>query len=143
MSEYLSVSSVRSMVGSGKFVENQHKSYFYVDTWAVCFSFVCIILCFTVPGQVVDLALKPSPHSISLEWKKPSNNGDCVTRYTISWIHTGSGNTGTYNTGKEEYSFVIGSLDACVLYEISVSAVNKNNQSNVAALNATTETDGK
>jgi hypothetical protein len=107
------------------------------------FSSVYISLCFTVPGQVVDLDLKPSPHSVSLEWKKPSNNGDCVTHYTVSWRHTGSGNTGSNNTTKEEYSFVIGSLDACVLYEISVSAVNENNKSNVAAVNVTTETDGK
>jgi hypothetical protein len=102
-----------------------------------------IILCFTVPGQVVDLDLKPSPHSVSLEWKKPSNNGDCVTHYSVSWRHTGSGNTGSNNITKEEHSFVIGSLDACVLYEISVSAVNKNNESNVTAVSVTTNTDGR
>jgi hypothetical protein len=107
------------------------------------FPFVYIILCLSVPGQVVYLVLKPSPHSVSLEWKKPSNNGDCVTHYAVSWRHTASGNTGSNNITKEEYSFVIGGLDACVLYEISVSAVNENDESNVTAVSVRTETDGK
>jgi hypothetical protein len=104
---------------------------------------VYIILCFTVPGQVVDLALNPSPHNVSLEWKKPSNNGDCVTHYTISWRHTGSGETGSNNTGREDYSFVIGNLVACVEYEIFVSAVNEKNEAKITAVNLRTETEGK
>jgi hypothetical protein len=87
--------------------------------------------------------LKPSSHNVSLEWKKPSNNGDCVTHYAVSWRHAESGNIGHTDTGKEEYSFVIGSLDACVEYEVSVSAVNENDESSVTAVNMTTETEGK
>ncbi|XP_023701529.1 receptor-type tyrosine-protein phosphatase H isoform X4 [Cryptotermes secundus] len=93
-----------------------------------------------VPGQVVDLDLKPNPHSVSLQWMKPSNDGDCVTHYAISWRHTGSENTNSIDIGKEEYSFVIGNLDACVEYEISVSAVNENEEGNITSVNRTTET---
>jgi hypothetical protein len=87
--------------------------------------------------------LKPSPHNVSLEWKKPSNNGDCVIRYAISWRPTGSENTSSTDTGKEDYSFVIGNLDACVEYEISVSAVNENEDRNITTINMRTETEGK
>ncbi|PNF39793.1 hypothetical protein B7P43_G03502 [Cryptotermes secundus] len=94
-----------------------------------------------VPGEVVDLDLKPNPHNISLQWMKPSNDGDCVTHYVISWRHTGSENTTSIDIGKEEYSFVIGNLDACVEYEISVSAVNDNEEGNITAVNMKTETE--
>jgi hypothetical protein len=131
------------MVESRKVLENQHISYFYVNTLDVFFYSVYNILCFTVPGPVVDLDLKPSPHNVSLEWKKPSSDGDCVTRYVISWRHTGSENTNSTDIGKEESSYVIGDLAACVQYEISVSAVNENNERNITAVNRTTETVGK
>jgi hypothetical protein len=131
------------MVGSRKVEEDQHVRYFCVNTLDVCFFAVYIVICFTVPGQIVDLALVPSPHNVSLEWKKPSYNGDCVTHYEISWRHTENGNTSSSNTGKEEYSYVIGSLDACVVYEISVSAENGKNESNVREVSVRTETEGK
>jgi hypothetical protein len=104
---------------------------------------VYIILPFTVPGQVVDLTLLPSSHGVILGWKKPSSNGDCVTHYAISWRHSGNGNTNSSKTVKDEYSVVIGSLDACVEYEISVRAVNERNESTTTVVNMTTETDGK
>jgi hypothetical protein len=78
-----------------------------------------------------------------MSWKKPSYNGECVTRYDISWGETGSEQScGTYST-KKDYSFAIESLDACVQYHISVRAVNGKDESNITAVNTTTETESK
>jgi hypothetical protein len=104
---------------------------------------VHIVLNVTVPGQVVGLTPVASAHSVTVEWKKPSYNGECVTRYDISWGEAGSGQTGSNTTTEEEYSFTIESLDACVKYDISVSAVNRKDESNATTVSATTETDGK
>jgi hypothetical protein len=109
----------------------------------VCFSAVYIILHFTVPGQVVNLTLVPSAHNVTVVWKKPSYNGECVTHYDISWGEAGSEQSGGTNTTKEEYSFTIESLDACVEYDISVSAVNRKDESNANTVSAITEIDGK
>jgi hypothetical protein len=109
----------------------------------VCFSTGHIVLNVTVPGQVVGLTPVASAHNVTVEWKKPSYNGECVTRYDISWRRTGSGQTGSNTTTEKEDSFTIESLDACVEYDISVSAVNRKDESNATTVSVTTETDGK
>jgi hypothetical protein len=63
--------------------------------------------------------------------------------YAISWRHTGKGEIDSSDIGKEANSYVIGSLDACVEYEISVSAVNERNETTLTAVNITTGTEGK
>jgi hypothetical protein len=101
------------------------------------------VLYFAVPGEVVDLTMLPRPHSIIVEWKKPSYNGECVTRYDISWRHTESEQNDINSTTKEVYSLVIESLDACVQYDILVSAVNEKDESNMTTVSVTTETESE
>jgi hypothetical protein len=101
------------------------------------------ILYFTVPGEVVNLSVSPSSHDVIVKWEKPSYNGECVTRYEIFWKHAGNEQNGSNSTTGEVYSLVIESLDACVQYDISVSAVNVNDERNVTAVSVKTDTDGK
>ena len=82
-----------------------------------------------MPGQVEELTLTPFSHNISVNWKHPTvNDTYCVTRYVIYWVHNISGSIDSRIVGSEVYSFVIEDLDACVDYEVSVRAVNENNE---------------
>ena len=101
------------------------------------------IVYFAVPGRVEDLSLIPGSHNISVNWKKPNLNSYCVMQYVIYWVHTLSGSKDSSIVSSEENSSVIADLDACVGYEVSVRAVNeKNDTSNAATCNTTTETAG-
>ena len=99
---------------------------------------------FAVPGRVEDLSLIPGSHNISVNWKKPNLNSYCVTQYVIYWVHTLSGSKNSSIVSSEENFLVIEDLDACVGYEVSVTAVNEKNNdtSDPATCNTTTETAG-
>jgi len=96
-----------------------------------------------VPGHVEDLTLTPFSHNISVHWMRPIEDSYCVTLYVIYWVHGVSGSNGSDNVTSEEGSYVIGDLDACVEYEVSVRAMNEENNSSDAVTNNTaTETVG-
>jgi hypothetical protein len=58
-------------------------------------------------------------------------------------VHKLSGSNDRRTVPSEVYSFEIEGLDACVDYQVSVSAVNENNESTEAVTNnTTTETAG-
>ncbi|XP_021940595.1 receptor-type tyrosine-protein phosphatase H-like isoform X2 [Zootermopsis nevadensis] len=93
-----------------------------------------------VPGKVEELTLVPSSHNISLTWKKPIIDGNCVKHYVISWKHNINGNSASKNVTSEEF-FVIDGLDACVEYEVSVRAMNDRDENTAAVKNVGTEID--
>jgi hypothetical protein len=87
-----------------------------------------IQLClFTGPEKVENLHVTEDSHDITLNWTKPSKKDSCIKHYVIEWKATiyESSSNGSANT-KEEF-FVIEGLEACVNYEVSVRAVDKNN----------------
>jgi hypothetical protein len=101
------------------------------------------IVYFAVPSEVENLDLKPGSHNISVNWKEPSNNSYCVTHYDICWVHTESGRSDTKTVYEKVDSFFIENLDACVLYEVSVTALNVEDLSTgVVTGNTKTETAG-
>jgi hypothetical protein len=77
-----------------------------------------------VPDKVEELVLKQGSHSIEVNWKKPSSNSDCVTKYIIEWVNNLSGSKDTSSVSSDEFSYTITDLDACVEYEVSVTGVN-------------------
>ena len=91
-----------------------------------------------MPGHVENLTLTPFSHNISVHWMRPIEDSYCVTHYVIYWVHGVSGSNGSDNVTSEEDSYVIGDLDACVEYEVSVIAMNEENNSSIAATNITT-----
>jgi len=91
-----------------------------------------------VPGHVEDLSLTPFSHNISVHWMRPIEDSYCVTHYVIYWVDGVSGSKGNDNVTSVEYSYVIGDLDACVEYEVSVRAMNEENNSSDAVTNNTT-----
>jgi hypothetical protein len=94
-----------------------------------------------VPGQVGNLNLTAYSHSISVNWTKPTIDSYCVKQYVIYWVHSGSKDSNAVSS-KEGY-FVIEDLDACVEYEVSVRAVNEEDESTDAVNgNTITETVG-
>jgi hypothetical protein len=96
-----------------------------------------------VPGQVEELTLTPFSHNIIVNWKKPILDSYCVSHYVIHWVHTLSGSYDSSIVESEEDSFVIEDLDACVEYEVSVTAVNEKTESTDAVTgNTKTETVG-
>jgi hypothetical protein len=66
--------------------------------------------------------LDSSSHSIIVIWKKPISNSDCVTEYIIEWVNNLSGREGNITVSKDEFSYTIPGLDACVEYAVSVRA---------------------
>jgi hypothetical protein len=68
--------------------------------------------------------LNQGSHSIIVDWKKPSSNSDCVTKYIIEWVNNLSGSKDTSSVSSDEFSYTIKDLDACVEYAVSVTAVN-------------------
>ena len=91
-----------------------------------------------MPGQVEDLTLTPFSHNISVHWMRPISNSYCVTHYVIYWVHVGGGSSGSDIVNSEEDLYVIRDLDACVEYEVSVRAMNEENNSSDAVTNNTT-----
>jgi hypothetical protein len=61
---------------------------------------------------------------VAVFWKKPISNGNCITNYIIEWVNTVSGNKETVSVAREVEFFILENLDACVEYEVSVTAVN-------------------
>jgi len=101
------------------------------------------IVYFAVPRQFQDLSFKPGSHNITVNWKKPILDSYCVMQYIIYWVHPLSGSKNNSIVSSEEDSFVIEHLDACVEYEVSVRAVNEENESmDSVTCNTTTETAG-
>jgi hypothetical protein len=91
----------------------------------VCYYFGHLnIVYFAGPGQVEDLSLHASSQSITVLWKKPISNSDCITNYIIEWVNAVSGNKETVSVAREVEFFILEYLDACVEYEVSVTAVN-------------------
>lgn len=70
--------------------------------------------------------MKQISHNLTVEWLKPSVNKYCVKNYYIEWKDTADN---TSNTRQETIndSYDIQNLSACVEYEVSVSAVNFQN----------------
>ena len=96
-----------------------------------------------MPGKVEKLTLTPCSHNISVNWTKPILNSYCVTHYDVSWVHTSSESKDNMTVSSEEDSYVIEGLDACVKYEVSVRAMNEDDESTDAETgNTRTETDG-
>jgi hypothetical protein len=81
------------------------------------------IVYFAVPGEVEELSLDPGSENITVNWKKPNSNSDCVTNYTIEWVSTVSGSESKNDVTSDEF-YTIEDLDACVQYAVSVTAVN-------------------
>ncbi|GFG35640.1 hypothetical protein Cfor_03483, partial [Coptotermes formosanus] len=80
-------------------------------------------------------------HTIKLRWTKPTENGNCVLRYAIEWKALEDGSRNGSGVTENEF-YVIGSLEACETYEVSVSAVNENhNTSEADVTNITTLAD--
>ena len=90
-----------------------------------------------MPGHVENLTLTPFSHNIGVHWMRPISDSYCVTHYVIYWVHGVSGSNSSDTVTSEEESYVIGDLDACVEYEVSVRAINEENNSAVAVTNNT------
>ena len=90
-----------------------------------------------MPGQVEDLTLTQFSHNIGVHWLRPISDSYCVTHYAIYWVHCVSGSNGSDIVTSEEESYVIGDLDDCVEYEVSVRAMNEENSSADAVTNKT------
>jgi hypothetical protein len=73
--------------------------------------------------------LTPSSHNITVYWKEPILNNYCVTKYVINWKHAVSQSSNHSIVSHEEDFFVIEDVDACVDYNVSVSAQNKKDES--------------
>jgi hypothetical protein len=82
------------------------------------------IVYFAVPGKVEQLVLNPGSYRVIVDWKKPISNSDCVTKYNIEWVNNLSGSKDTGSVSSNKFSYTIPGLDACVVYEVSVTAVN-------------------
>jgi hypothetical protein len=98
---------------------------------------------FTGPEKVENLNVTEDSHTITLNWTKPSKNDSCIKHYVIEWkatIYESSSN----NSKTTEEFFVIEGLEACVNYEVSVSAMDNNyTTSEPEFRTVTTLTDGK
>jgi len=95
----------------------------------VIISVIYDIVYFAVPGQVENLTLIPGPYDVNVTWMKPILNSYCVTQYVIDWVHTEIGSNSTKNVSSDDNSVLIEDLDACVEYEVSVRAMNEENES--------------
>jgi hypothetical protein len=106
-------------------------------------SIICVALQFTVPGKIENFLPEADSHTIKLRWTKPTENGNCVLRYAIEWKALEDGSRNGSGVTENEF-YVIGSLEACETYEVSVSAVNENhNTSEADVTNITTLADCK
>jgi hypothetical protein len=107
-------------------------------------SFICVGLQFIVPGKIENLVAEPDSHTINLTWTKPTQNGNCVVHYAIEWKAIADGSRNRNNSFTENEFYVIDNLEACETYEVSVSAVNENNNTSEADVtNITTLADCK
>lgn len=98
---------------------------------------------FIGPEKVENLNVTEGSHAITLNWTKPSKNDSCIARYVIEWKATMYENSSNDSHTTKEF-FVIEGLEACVNYEVSVRAMdNNNNISEPEVRNVTTLTDGK
>ena len=86
------------------------------------------IVHFAVAGQDEELTLTPGSHNISVKWNNTTLSGNCVTNYSIQWGHNVSESKNSIIVSCEEDSYVIEDLYACVEYEVSVEALNEENE---------------
>jgi len=115
----------------------------YLKKYCTIISVIYDIVYFTVPIKIQGLSLKAGSHHFSVKWKKPILNSYCVMQYVIYWVHALNGSSNSSIVLSEENSFVVENLDACVEYEVSVRAVNEENESMDVVTGATkTETAG-
>jgi hypothetical protein len=104
---------------------------------------MCVALQFTVPGNIESFLAEADSHTIKLRWTKPTENGNCVFRYAIEWKALEDGSRNGRSVTENEF-YVIDSLEACETYEVSVNAVNENNNtSETDVTNIRTLADGK
>jgi hypothetical protein len=95
------------------------------------------IVYFAVPGPVVGLSFNPGSDKIIVKWEKPGSNSDCVTNYVIEWVSTVNGSESKNEVTSDEF-YTIEDLDACVEYEVSVTAVNADGNGTKAVTDKTT-----
>jgi hypothetical protein len=107
------------------------------------FSFMYVALQFIVPGKIENLLPEADSHTIKRRWTKPNENGNFVVHYGMEWKAIADGSRNGSGVTKNE-SNVIGSLEAYETYEVSLSAVNENNNTSEADItNVTTLADCK
>jgi hypothetical protein len=99
---------------------------------------------FTGPKKVESLLVTEDSHDLTLNWTKPSESDACIEYFVIEWKSIAYKNSSEGSSNTTEEFFVIEDLEACVDYEVSVTAVDKNkNNSEPEVRNVTTLTDGK
>jgi hypothetical protein len=106
-------------------------------------SFLFVSLHFILTGKSEISTVKAYSHTIKLSWNKSNGDENCTVSYAIAWkdIRDGSRNGSNVTTNN---SYVIVSLEACVTFEVSVSALYVNcSESEAAITNVTTLPDGK
>jgi hypothetical protein len=105
---------------------------------------VYVVLTSADPGKVENLTVNRDSHVIGLNWTKPIESGNCKISYAIYWRAITHANSSNHSNTLDEF-YVIGGLDACVTYEVSVTAVHEfiNQSSDSEVKNVTTLADGK
>ena len=89
-------------------------------------SFICATLHFIDTGKIGNFSVETDSNSIKLSWINSTEDENCTADYTIEWKNITDGKrNGCDITGNK--SCVIEGLEACVTFEVSVSAlcVNK------------------
>ena len=106
-------------------------------------SFLCVTLHFIGTGNNMNLTLEPDTNSINVSWINPYEEENCNVNYTIMWKDfTDESRNGSDFT--ENNNYVIDSLEACVTFEVSVSALCVDSgESETETANVTTLADGK
>jgi hypothetical protein len=99
---------------------------------------------FTGPEKVENLYVTEDSHGLTLNWTKSNESDACIKHYVIEWKATVYENSSRGCNITKEESYIIEGLEACVNYEVSVTAVSSNdNISEPEVRNVTTLTDGK
>lgn len=102
-----------------------------------------LLLLLTAPGKIKSLNVTEDSHKITLNWTRPSGNDDCDISYGIDWRRAITNESRNHTDTEEEFCVIEG-LDACVMYEVSVTAmIAKNLSSEAEVKNVTTLPDGK
>jgi hypothetical protein len=85
-------------------------------------SFLFATLHFIVTGKIEIPTVEADSHTITLSWNNTNEDENCTVSYSIAWkdITDGSRNGSDITANN---SYVIHSLEACVTFEVSVSAL--------------------
>lgn len=96
-----------------------------------------------MPGEVENLLVELTSHNLTVTWEKPSVNTYCVKNYYVEWKDTADNSTNSRQEISSEFH-KIQNLSACVEYEVSVSAMNfQNEMSKRVSKTNTTSAEGK